>query len=64
MSMLLGGLGYATAAITERRQALHDLLTETRVRSRGLQRPDLVWGLCAVPPVLAGGALAFAWLGG
>jgi uncharacterized RDD family membrane protein YckC len=64
MSMLLGGLGYATAAITERRQALHDLLTETRVRSRGLQRPDLVWGLCAAPPLLAAGALAFAWLGG
>jgi hypothetical protein len=29
MSMLLGRLGYATAAITERRKALHDLLTET-----------------------------------
>jgi uncharacterized RDD family membrane protein YckC len=34
MSLLLGGLGFATAAITEHRQALHDLLTETRVRRR------------------------------
>jgi uncharacterized RDD family membrane protein YckC len=64
MSLLLGGLGFATVAITERRQALHDLLTETRVRSRGVERPELVWGLCAAPPALALLALAIDRLGG
>ena len=63
MSLLLGGIGFATAAITERRQALHDLLTDTRVRSRGLQRPELVWTLCAAPPVLGLLALAVARFG-
>ena len=63
MSLLLGGIGFATAAITERRQALHDLLTDTRVRSRGLQRPELVWTLCAAPPVLGLLALGVARFG-
>jgi len=56
MSWCLFGLGFLTAPFTERRQALHDLLTETRVVAVTAPRGDLVPVLCALPvaaPVLA-----------
>jgi uncharacterized RDD family membrane protein YckC len=56
MSWCLFGLGFLTAPFTERRQALHDLLTETRVVAVTEPRGDLVPVLCALPvaaPVLA-----------
>lgn len=56
MSWCLFGLGFLTAPFTERRQALHDLLTETCVVAVTEPRGDLVPVLCALPvaaPVLA-----------
>lgn len=57
MSWCLFGLGFLIALFTERRQALHDLLTETHVLAVTQPRPELVQALCAAPAALA--ALAF-----
>jgi uncharacterized RDD family membrane protein YckC len=58
MSWCLFGLGFLIAPFNVRRQALHDLLTETRVLTVTPPRPELVQALCAAP--LAVAALAFA----
>ena len=58
MSWCLFGLGFLIAPFNERRQALHDLLTETRVAAVTPPRPELVQALCAAP--LAVAALTFA----
>jgi uncharacterized RDD family membrane protein YckC len=49
LSYCLGGIGLVTVFFTERRQALHDLLTDTRVRYDGTGRPELVPVLCWAP---------------
>jgi len=53
MSWCLFGLGFLIAPFNERRQALHDLLTETRVLAVTPPRPELVQALCAAPAALA-----------
>ncbi len=53
MSWCLFGLGFLIAPFNERRQALHDLLTETRVLAVTPPRPELVQALCVAPAALA-----------
>ncbi|RPH43162.1 MAG: hypothetical protein EHM87_14555 [Burkholderiales bacterium] len=50
MSWCLFGLGFLLAPFTERRQALHDMLTETRVVAVTEARREIVQALCVVPP--------------
>jgi uncharacterized RDD family membrane protein YckC len=64
LSLVMAGLGFATVLVTERRQALHDLLTATHVRTDGTDRPALVKALCALPAALAVGMVALSVAGG
>ena len=49
LSYCLGGIGLVTVFFTEHRQAMHDLLTDTRVRFDGTGRSELVPVLCWAP---------------
>jgi uncharacterized RDD family membrane protein YckC len=64
MSWCLLGLGFLIAPFNDRRQALHDLLTETRVLAVSPPRPELVQALCAAPVALAALAFALTHVGG
>jgi uncharacterized RDD family membrane protein YckC len=64
MSWCLFGLGFLIAPFNERRQALHDLLTETRVLAVSPPRPELVQALCAAPVAVAALAFALVHVGG
>ena len=64
MSWCLFGLGFLIAPFNERRQALHDLLTETRVLAVTSPPPELVQALCAAPVALAVLAFALTHVGG
>jgi uncharacterized RDD family membrane protein YckC len=64
MSWCLFGLGFLIAPFNERRQALHDLLTETRVLAVGPPRHELVQALCAAPVAVAALAFALTRVGG
>ncbi len=57
MSWCLFGIGFLIAPFTERRQAMHDLLTETRVMCVTEVSRDTVRVLCALP--VAAAVLAF-----
>jgi uncharacterized RDD family membrane protein YckC len=64
MSWCLFGLGFLIAPFNKRRQALHDLLTETCVLAVSPPRPELVRALCAAPVVVAALAFALTRVGG
>jgi uncharacterized RDD family membrane protein YckC len=64
MSWCLFGLGFLIAPFNERRQALHDLLTETRVLAVSPPPPELVQALCAAPVAVAALAFALVHVGG
>ncbi len=64
MSWCLFGLGFLIAPFNERRQALHDLLTETHVLAVSPPRPELVQALCAAPLAVAALAFALTHVGG
>ena len=57
MSWCLGGTGFLVAPFTGRRQALHDLLTQTRVMCIAEAPREAVRILCALPAAVA--VLAF-----
>jgi uncharacterized RDD family membrane protein YckC len=57
LSLCVGGAGFLTVLVTDRRQAVHDLLTGTcMTRSGTADRPALVRALCAAPAVALAGA--------
>jgi uncharacterized RDD family membrane protein YckC len=64
LSHCLFGIGFLTAGFTAPRQAVHDLLTGTRVLSNGDPRQELVRALCAAPLMGALALAAVIWVGG